>query len=363
MTSNDLDQQIDEMIGRGSSFALWRRPGEARIHFREQAAGEPRLFHHIGELSGRGGFVIAPFCVSPQHPIVLIEPTRRAEIAVAPSATAFAYPLEDGERQFPVSDEADFHRYALGFRRFHDALVARQVEKLVLSRQKEAPRHPGFSVGQAFRRAVDRYIYSYVYLCHTPVTGTWMGSTPEILLAGGRDGWQTVALAGTQRLVRGQVPLEWDAKNRREQQIVTDYLHAQLRSAGIGARTRGPYPARAGELSHLKTEFHFSLPEGTRLGDVLDLLHPTPAVCGLPKADAYDFILRNEGYDRAYYSGFIGQLDPDGDTGLYVNLRCVHIRPASLVFYAGGGILASSVLEDEWRETGDKMRTMGRMFL
>ena len=221
-------------------------------------------------------------------------------------------------------------------------------------------RPAGVSIGEAFRRAVERYIYSYVYLCHTPATGTWMGSTPEILLAGRHGAWQTVALAGTQRLDHGRVPTEWDAKNRREQQLVADYIHAQLRTLGIGARTVGPYPARAGELSHLKTEFHFSLPDERRIGEVLDLLHPTPAVCGLPKEKAYDFILRHEGYDRAYYSGFVGLLDPEGETSLYVNLRCVHIQPSKFTFYAGGGLLASSSLDEEWRETGDKMGTMGR---
>ena len=360
MTSTELYSTIDSMIERGSSFALWRIPGEARIHLRVQTEGEPRLLYDVKELNLRGGFIIAPFCVSDRHPIVVIDKARAEVIPIQADGAGPSFRPVEGERPFPVSDEWDYRRYAACFHKFLDALTSGEQEKLVLSRQKETVRPAGVSIGEAFRRAVERYIYSYVYLCHTPATGTWMGSTPEILLAGRHGAWQTVALAGTQRLDHGRVPTEWDAKNRREQQLVADYIHAQLRTLGIGARTVGPYPARAGELSHLKTEFHFSLPDERRIGEVLDLLHPTPAVCGLPKEKAYDFILRHEGYDRAYYSGFVGLLDPEGETSLYVNLRCVHIQPSKFTFYAGGGLLASSSLDEEWRETGDKMGTMGR---
>ena len=120
----------------------------------------------------------------------------------------------------------------------------------------------------------------------------------------------------------------------------------------------GPYSARAGALCHLKSDFRFTLRENNKLGDLLNLLHPTPAVCGLPKADAYRFILDHEGYNRRYYSGFIGWLDPEGRTDLYVNLRCMHIEDKILTLYAGGGLLSSSELNDEWQETEDKLQTM-----
>ena len=100
----------------------------------------------------------------------------------------------------------------------------------------------------------------------------------------------------------------------------------------------------AGALSHLKTDFQFSLKDNKGLGDLLKVLHPTPAVCGLPKEEAYRFILQNEGYDRRYYSGFIGWLDPEGRTDIYVNLRCMHIEDEQLTLYAGGGLLALSLI-------------------
>ena len=110
-----------------------------------------------------------------------------------------------------------------------------------------------------------------------------MGGTPEILLSGEKGDWQTVALAGTQSLRDGKLPKSWDHKNWREQQLVASYIRRQLSTLGITPEEKGPYSARAGEVSHLKSDFFFSLPNPEKLGDVLQLLHPTPAVCGLPK--------------------------------------------------------------------------------
>lgn len=87
----------------------------------------------------------------------------------------------------------------------------------------------------------------------------------------------------------------------------------------------------------------------------------------LPKEDAFRFIPLNEGYERSYYSGFVGILDPGGETHLYVNLRCMaldtgaatlHAGAGTATLYVGGGILASSDAASEWDETAEKMKTM-----
>jgi isochorismate synthase len=109
---------------------------------------------------------------------------------------------------------------------------------------------------------------------------------------------------------------------------------------------------------HLKTVFNFQINDTNKLGDLLGSLHPTPAVCGFPKEEAYRLITENEGYDRSYYSGFSGPLYMTGGTHLFVNLRCMEIGPEELTFYAGGGLLASSKLETEWEETEEKLKTM-----
>ena len=72
-------------------------------------------------------------------------------------------------------------------------------------------------------------------------------------------------------------------------------------------------------------------------------------------------MLQTEVNARRYYSGFIGWLDPEGRTDIYVNLRCMHIEDEQLTLYAGGGLLASSELNDEWLETEKKLQTMKRL--
>jgi isochorismate synthase len=104
------------------------------------------------------------------------------------------------------------------------------------------------------------------------------------------------------------------------------------------------------------------------------MLHPTPAVCGLPKQDTYRFILDNEHTPRLYYSGFMGPLtlnpspftlhhepftmNPSPFTSLYVSLRCMQMTANSYRMYAGGGLLKDSIEELEWQETEAKLETM-----
>lgn len=362
MTTEDNQKIIDSLIEQEKSFAMWRIPGEDIIHFRMQSTGSPCLIHSIEELNKRSGFVIAPFRVNKEHPIVLIEP----DCFTLPESIDEKEHIREKNKFRPeeiqISSERDEkNMYAQCFSIFTQPLLNGDLDKLVLSRSRTINRNETFSPGTAFYTAVKRYIRSYVYLCYTPVTGIWMGSTPEILLAGNNGQWQTVALAGTQPIKNGEIPQKWNDKNWREQQLVAFYIRRQLASLNISPQENGPYAIRAGEVSHLKSDFKFSLPNKNELGNVLALLHPTPAVCGLPKSEAYQFILNNERYDRSYYSGFIGWLDPHDRTDLYVNLRCMHIEPDNFTLYAGGGLLASSVLDEEWQETEDKMQTMQRL--
>ncbi|MDR1557896.1 MAG: isochorismate synthase [Tannerellaceae bacterium] len=346
------DISLDSLIEENRNFAIYRIPGSNTLHFVSQERGQVSLLRGIEELNGQSGFVIAPFEISESCPIALLQPDREERIPV-PEGETFSSTAAAYTRSATV--EAG---YADRFRTFIAPIREKRFKKLVLSRETIIGREEAFSPAGAFLIACRKYIRSYVYLFHTPATGTWMGCTPEILLAGEKNRWHTVALAGTQPLCRNTLPDTWDDKNLIEQMLVAYYIRMQLFSFGIHPEENGPYTVRAGDLAHLKTDFHFSLPDTGRLGDLLKLLHPTPAVSGLPKEEARRFILANEGYDRRYYSGFAGWLEPQGKSDLYVNLRCMNIQPHALRLYAGGGLLPSSGMEEEWQETEDKLQTM-----
>ncbi|HLV50467.1 MAG TPA: chorismate-binding protein, partial [Flavobacterium sp.] len=92
--------------------------------------------------------------------------------------------------------------------------------------------------------------------------------------------------------------------------------------------------------------------------NLIQNLHPTPAVCGLPKKEAFDFIWENEGYNREFYTGFIG-IEKENMKDYFVNLRCAQIFQNQIQIYVGGGITAESNPEKEWEETELKSGTIG----
>lgn len=341
---------IDTAILENRNFVVYRNPGENTLHFVGAEEDAIEIFYDIESLNGVDGYIIAPFGVSPKCPILCLH----GEETVWPLPDDFFTDERSGYPEIlPISP-----RFKRRFHKFMQPLLYQDLDKVVLSRELKVERSEDFSPAETFKRACQRYTRSYVYLFHTPITDTWIGSTPEILLAGEGGDWSTVALAGTQPLINGALPMAWSEKNYHEQEMVANFIRQQLEAVGIHPEHKGPYAAKAGELSHLRTDFHFTLPNTKYMGDLLKLLHPTPAVCGLPKKDAFWFIIDNEGYNRQYYSGFLGWLRPEGKTEIYVNLRCLEVSEKILTLFAGGGLLPNSTVEEEWRETEEKMWTM-----
>lgn len=358
---------LDGLTRSRLSFALYRLPWTDECLLVLQTSGDVEQLTCMEELNGQKGFVMTPFCQSDEHPLILIRPDVTAydweAISDALSDLECADAVLTCHGTDPmlspyVSEEVNKQQYTEAFERFILPLKGKEFQKLVLSRAATRAVNSDFSPLGAFVRACNSYPRMMIYLCHTPASGTWMGSTPEIILSGHGKEWHTVALAGTMPMQNEVMPTEWDKKNQEEQGYVADYVRRVTKKFGNKLTEKGPYPARAGQLVHLKTDFNFLLKNADHLGDLLQELHPTPAVCGLPKEEAFDFILENEGYDRSYYSGITGWLDPEGGTDLYVNLRCMEIKSGEITLYAGGGILASSDVETEWIETEEKMKTM-----
>ena len=185
---------IDTLIRQEQPFAVYRIPGEAAPHLLMQATGNVRLLHDLEELDGERGFVIAPFRVSEESPIVLIQP-EEPEHFLLPDE----YSEEEQEAFRLFQEQETFSEtytegYETCFRTFIEALRSKRFDKLVLSRKSVIGQFPDFSPSAVFHAACKHYIHSYVYLCYTPRTGVWMGSTPEIILSGEKDEWSTVGL-------------------------------------------------------------------------------------------------------------------------------------------------------------------------
>ena len=352
---------LDLLIDKRQDFVIYKLPNSSKWQFRMQDVGDPQLFTDIKDLNGEEGYVITPFQVSNEYPIVLLKPNKHS-LPTMEEVEQMRVKPDTLSQGVEVNDSELLNSYQGCFSCFMDYLENNPIDKLVLARQKRVFPKYDYSIAEAFEKACSTYPNTYVYLLHTARTGTWMGSTPEMILSGSGDKWQTVALAGTKKYSDGAV-IEWDKKNILEQDIVSQYMEMQFKKLNVPVYKTGPTTIQAGRLAHLKTDFNFELSNRDQLGDILKLLHPTPAVCGLPKEEAFQFIITNEPDNRSYYSGFIGELSPKGSTDLFVNLRCVQIYQKSYTLYAGGGLLGSSTLESEWLETENKMQTMQSILL
>lgn len=329
----------------------------------------PVKLPHLEALEGQSGFVMIPFAEGEGHPVLLIRSDHVSTQAVAslPDLPTDQHPLSVSQSESSPS-EIPSGAYATAFDLFHASLCEGRFGKLVLSRCQHFPYAEGapsaLQMQLLFRRACLAYPRLMVYLACVG-DEYWLGCTPEILLDGSRSHYRTVALAGTMRADddTDRPALQWDEKNRREQALVADYIRAVLKPCADVIEEEGPYSSRAGNLLHLKTEFHFAPSQPFQLCRMIGQLHPTPAVCGLPKAEARRFILANEGYDRGYYSGVVGMIQPDAETHLYVNLRCARFDAQGAHLYVGGGLLPDSNLQSEWQETHAKMQTIASLLL
>ena len=346
------------------SFAIYRLPWTDTPILVMQDGGESHIFANLKELNGEKGFVISPFRFTEDHPGVIIRPDVTASGWDEITENISNVVIEERPSYHTASSEIsqtepDLKKtYIETFSRFIGPLKNKTFSKLVLSRNAGYTLSDNFSPLEAFITACNSYPRMMISLSHTPVSGTWIGSTPEIILSGEGNTWNTVALAGTMPMQGEVMPTEWHKKEQDEQAFVSEYINKVIKKFSSKIAIKGPYTTRAGQLVHLRTDFQFGLKKTSELGNLLDALHPTPAVCGLPKDKAYDFIIENEGYDRKYYSGIIGWLDPNGHTTLYVNLRCLNVSGNYATLYAGGGILPSSDANSEWEETQHKMKTI-----
>ena len=267
--------------------------------------------------------------------------------------------IEIQEKKRSLQTEIDKDNFEVLVGKGIQAIKDNQFKKVVLSR-KESVDLQNFDLIQAFQDLVQLYPNTFVYCFYHPKVGTWLGATPEQLLKAEDNFFKTIALAGTQKF-NGSDEIIWPIKEREEQQFVTDYIIDKVQNIASKVTVSKPYSIKAGTVWHIKTDIAGSLYLGFGLKEVIHLLHPTPAVCGLPKQQAKEFIFENENYNRTFYTGFLGELNVENQTDLFVNLRCMEIENNQAHLYIGCGITKDSIPEKEWDESINKSATMKKI--
>jgi len=355
-------EKIEDQLSKKLPFVVYRKPRASDLIAIFQKDDRLHLIQDYSEI----GFAFAPFDTNGPSYFFKPDTVLRDDIVF---------------RQKPILDKAGVH-LDLTTKISHIDLVEKGISeikngtfnKVVLSRNVavECSKQPL----ELFQSLISKYDSALRYLWYHPRIGMWLGATPEILLRIENKQFTTMSLAGTQPYIEDIEPT-WGTKEIEEQKLVTQYIFDALKDKIRDFQISKTESVRAGNLWHLRTKLSGKTKDG--LAEVIKALHPTPAVCGLPKEAAKNFILKNENYNRDFYTGFLGELNLKIETGrsshrrnienkayrsiktvteLFVNLRCMQLKDQTAIIYIGGGITKDSQSEKEWEETVAKSRTM-----
>ena len=334
LMQNKFQEKLNQLIEQKSSFLLFRKPHGAMLEL------------WFDEKIGENQFVFNRF--------------DNQEKIIFTTDHVLETPIEDLEfsLQLPVSemDESISHeQYTQLISETVNELKNSDTEKIVISRIKEIP-NQGIHIAKTLKNIHTKYPQAYVYLWYSTDHGVWVGASPELLLKEKNFKIETVSLAGT--LPKDE---EWTTKEIHEQQVVTDYIVANL-NGSRNIMIDGPHTVDAGYFNHLKSYISAEVNSYDEVENILNRLHPTPAVCGMPKIDAHRYILNHEGYDRKFYAGYFGYKTLN-ESEYFVNLRCAQLFENVIKLYVGGGIMPDSIPEKEWQETELKSKTIGNLLV
>ena len=140
--------------------------------------------------------------------------------------------------------------------------------------------------------------------------------------------------------------------------VVRDLLERLRPLAEVGQLPEKPYAHRARHILHLKTPISATLRAEQRALSVLSLIHPTPAVGGYPTAPALRWIAEHEPEERGWYGGPIGWIDAQDNADFAVALRSGVIAGSVAHLFVGAGIVSGSDSDDEYQETGWKLKVL-----
>ena len=382
---------IGELIGQCMehqlALALYQKPNDIQQHFIvDFNQGKSVKIINIDALPE--GFVFYPFEYSSNRPgifinadVHLVRTTDRIKVKedqidnINSLINLLSQTAEDGNHVdnnahrksgFPdkseiIIDDQYKHIVARAVHQIHSGAF----QKVVLARNKKIDLPEYFDIYGLFKGPCAAYPQTFVSVVYTPSAGLWIGASPEMLIRqNGNNVFHTTALAGTQAYHLGMDLSEasWTQKDIEEQALVCRYIINCFKKIRLREYNEvGPKTIKAGNLLHLKTDYYVDLYEidFPQLSSImLELLHPTSAVCGMPKEPALNFINQSEGFQRMYYSGFMGPVNVHQSTDLFVNLRCMLVEGKQAELFAGAGITADSNPEKEWLETELKFGTL-----
>lgn len=391
ITSITQEETIKSLVFHGlqsgGAFALWRKPKTQTLEFiLDENQETHRIELALEELPA--GFVVHPFADQEDKKAFFIQASQYFKSNLEEPISAEELPVwlqssisqldsntekvekllrvrSVGSNKTPIqgsNKESFIQLVDQGI----EAISLGILEKIVPARTKVLELPNGFDLGKTILKLIQSYPNSFVNFFHIPQVGTWMGASPEVLIETKGDFFYTMALAGTQA-AQGDNPLKaaaWTQKEIEEQALVCRYIVDCFKKIRLREyEEHGPKTILAGNLLHLRTDFKVNMKATgfPQLGSVmLDLLHPTSAVCGMPRKAAHEFLQENESFDRSFFAGFFGPVNIESETSIYVNLRTANFQENQVILFAGAGVTEDSDPEKEWEETEMKCEIIGK---
>lgn len=343
-------EQIEHHYSKQLPFVVYRKPNEKNVKGWFLQTDDLFFTDDFSE----SGFVFSPFKIDEKSILFPVDQSIHFSEHLDPDDVTFG----DSEVQHDIISKE--HHINL-VEQTIEAIKKSSLRKVVISR-KELIKIDELSILSIYTKLLSLYIKAFVYVWYHPKIGLWFGATPETLVKISNMSFKTMSLAGTQ-VFKENKKVTWGAKEIEEQQLVTDFIENQVQNISSNLQISTAETVRAGSLLHLKSSVEGELNKNATLKELIRALHPTPAVCGLPREQAKAFILQHENYNRTFYTGFLGELNMSDDTEkttshLFVNLRCMEINNTKASIFVGGGITKDSVAINEWEETVAKTVTM-----
>lgn len=231
--------------------------------------------------------------------------------------------------------------------------------KIVYSFSKNHENNDGLDCNKIFEKAKKDFPHCLFFHIESKIFGTWLGATPELVLKIENDKIYSQALAGTKHINE-----EWSKKEILEQEIVTKHLEESFESLNLdNIETQSLESENMGNIKHLKTNISANLNiKENNIIELIKKIYPSPAVCGYPKMESYNFLEEKEKHNRELYTGLIGY-KKGKNWWVYSILRCAKaFSKNNIKIYAGAGMISTSDVQAEKIEIERKIKVIKTLF-
>ncbi|RDW18736.1 isochorismate synthase [Oceanobacillus arenosus] len=342
----------------GMSFDPKKNTTELWKHFKPSQFMIPEF--QLANYQDESYFTMNVFVKKDDHPGQLAAATRQLEAKLLQPNHLEAEALTIDKRV-----EIDPEGWKESVRTATSEIRNKKAEKIVLAREVRLTFNKKAESGAIINKLLDTQANSYIF-AFEKLEDCFIGATPERLVKVEQDQLLSTCLAGT--APRGETKAEddrisnellHDEKNRQEHDFVVQMIKRSIKDYCtdlVIPDVPVVYPLK--NLQHLYTPVTAKLKAGYSIFDIIEQLHPTPALGGTPREESLAFIRENEALDRGWYGAPVGWLDSNQNGEFAVAIRSALIHGDSASLFAGCGVVKNSDPEEEYEETNIKLMPM-----